>query len=77
MSRCLNGFFVVYKTTWGKHVPATLFMRPQGRIIQASSNRVLEVVKNDRAGDLLHTELTNLCHRNRVSVFFASADLHS
>ena len=60
MSTMSQPISILYRTTWGKDVPATLLMRPQGRIIQASSNRVLEVVKNDGAGDLLHTQLTNL-----------------
>ena len=41
-------------------LPPTLLERPHGWIIQASSNRVFEVVKNDRAGDLLDAEPTNL-----------------
>ena len=41
-------------------LPPTLLERPHGWIIQASSNRVFEVVKNDGAGDLLDTEPINL-----------------
>ena len=41
-------------------IPATLLERSHGRIIEASSHRVFQIVEDDGAGDLLDAELTDL-----------------
>ncbi len=41
-------------------IPATLLERSHGRIIEASSHRVLQIIEDDGASDLLDAELTNL-----------------
>ena len=48
------------KLRFSKSIPATLFEGSHGRIIEASSHRVLQIVEDDGASDLLDAELTNL-----------------
>ena len=63
IARCLTSG----KVRVSNSIPAALLERSHGRIIEASSHRVFQVIEDDGASDLLDAELTDLERIEKVN----------